>query len=619
MDDDEKRTTKAAVRRQVLSHPSGRPVDEDDAALDDAAWAELVKSTFPADQIADQRADYLAEQSELVFGDEELLDLTPPDDGIVLTEEQKNGVDAVLAAIDAGAILATLTGRQGTGKTTCGRRLREELERRARRAKVGGWVLFMAPTWRALLQARAKSRVPAATSRTLHAGIYTGPDLSLEEQIEAAEERIRGQHKLWTKESGAWEKAPFTEEAQAELDAEIEAIRGSFEDAGPGQVSFSNPRIWDPEECPVYIVVDEAGMVPVRILDHLREAFGDVPVIGVGDWHQLGPVKGKPAFDLENATARLTTSHRQAEGSPIHAMSMWLADRMDEGKPVNLGRRHDIWKRFGFPVLRSTSADVGTWLARNAERDNEVMCLVPRHKVRRAINEAVRRAEGRGHTLMGPQVGERVLFRGHGAGGAVNGEFGTVRAVGPALQSTITHGVYLGRHDTARLLDVIPTVIELDRMGQSMTVAGGVIRGAWHPKDPKDEGRLPRDYGGLGARLAREQGRVLSLSPSMINNDYWRIKKEYLATHDEVSASLGAVNAVLSSAPLFGVLKGGFALPIAPGRASTTWVAQGSDYPRVMIVLESLRWLEDAEPNYWYTAVGRASEALYPVVLTDRI
>lgn len=537
------------------------------------------------------------------------------DDGVVLTEEQSAAVTAIMAAVDSGAILATLSGRAGTGKTTCGRQLRRELQRRADRTS--GWVLFLAPTWRALLQAREKSRVPAATSRTLHAAVYAGPDLSVEEQIEAAEEQVRKDHKLWEKaEAGTWTKLPMTPAAEAQYAKLVAAIHAEFAESegASGRLRFTKPREWALEDRPAAIVVDEAGMVPEKILRDLRMALGDVPVIGVGDGHQLGPVSGEPAFDLRNPTAELVTPHRQTEGSKIHALATWLADN-----PTRLGRRHDVWARFGFPVLRASIVDMGRWLAQNAAADNEIMCLVARHAVRRALNDSARIAEGRPHPLYGPQVGERVLFRGHGAGGAVNGEFGTVRAVAPPVPSPITKGEFAGVSTIERRLDVFPAVIEIERLGHRRLVGGGVMRAAWHPPKPKDEGRIPNDLFGTARRLARAQQRAFSLSRGVLEQDYAQARALYARDCDEVAACLGAANAVLSAAPLFAVVDGGFGLPIAPGRASTTWVAQGSDYENVAVILESLPWLEEWEPNYWYTAVTRASKNLYPIVITDRI
>ena len=532
-------------------------------------------------------------------------------DDVVLTDEQNESIDTLIEAIDSGEILVTLTGGPGTGKTTCGREIRARLRGR------GGWVLFLAPTWRALLQARAKSHVPAATSRTLHAAIYAGPDLSLEEQIEAAEEQIRAAHKLWRKNDvGEWEKAPFPPEAQQELNDACAKIHASFKDAEgtAGQLAFTTPREWPVDELPAYIVVDEAGMVPEKIMAHLRVAFGyEVPVIGLGDGHQLGPVKGDPAFDLKNPTAHLVTSHRQTEGSPIHALVAWLTKN-----PTSLGRRHDVWKQFGFPILRASAADVGMWLAGNAAANNDVMCLVPRHAVRRAINDAARIAEGRGHPLLGPTVGERVVFRGHGAGGAVNGEFGTVMAVGPAIPSNIPLSS-VEDPETQNLFDVFPAVVEVERLGQTRLVGGGVVRGAWHPWNPKEEGRIGGDLYGLGRRVARQQGRALNVSPNTLARDYGEVKDQCLTAYDEVMSCLVAANAILSAAPVYACLMGGFGLPIAPGRCSTTWVAQGSGYDNVAVILESLGWLKEWEPNYWFTAVSRARKNLYPIVITDRI
>lgn len=72
---------------------------------------------------------------------------------------------------------------------------------------------------------------------------------------------------------------------------------------------------------PKLIVVDEGFMVPENIaLDLL--SFG-VPVIVLGDTHQLPPVFGKPFF-LNNPDYSLTEIMRQNEGSPIIYISQLL-------------------------------------------------------------------------------------------------------------------------------------------------------------------------------------------------------------------------------------------------------------------------------------------------------
>ncbi len=71
------------------------------------------------------------------------------------------------------------------------------------------------------------------------------------------------------------------------------------------------------------IVVDEASMVGDEVLRDLR-GFG-VPIIAVGDHGQLPPVRASGDL-MQNPDLRLEKIHRQAEGSPIIALSRHIRD-----------------------------------------------------------------------------------------------------------------------------------------------------------------------------------------------------------------------------------------------------------------------------------------------------
>ena len=69
------------------------------------------------------------------------------------------------------------------------------------------------------------------------------------------------------------------------------------------------------------IVVDEASMLDKTLFDDLS-SYG-IPMLAVGDHGQLPPVSGN--FNLmEKPMLRLETIHRQAEGSPILALSAFV-------------------------------------------------------------------------------------------------------------------------------------------------------------------------------------------------------------------------------------------------------------------------------------------------------
>lgn len=92
------------------------------------------------------------------------------------------------------------------------------------------------------------------------------------------------------------------------------------------------------------IVIDEASMVGDELLADIR--MHDVPILAVGDHGQLPPVMSRSSL-MENPDLRLEKIHRQAEGSPIIALSKMMREkgRFDydlEGEHIRFVAKKDM-------------------------------------------------------------------------------------------------------------------------------------------------------------------------------------------------------------------------------------------------------------------------------------
>ena len=512
--------------------------------------------------------------------------------GFVPTQEQIGEIEKVLAALDRGERLVMLTGSAGTGKTAMTklllhvlkRRIRGKVVRRVLRDAQGeprqdedgesltvecpAWVLLVAPTWRALLRAWEATGHSRDCSRTAHGAIYAGPDPTAEEQLEQIEAEVRVKHRLHTGDP----PPPLTPEASTELAVKAGALHAQL--AGrQGKLSFTQPRKWPTDSKPEYVVLDEGSMIPEGMYEHFRQALGEVPLVVIGDYMQLPPVEGAPAFRLAEAVGRLRTVHRQGKGSPILNLLTEVRDSQ-----VSLGRRDDIWARHGFAVLHKTAPEVGAWLAHYQQQGRSVICVVARHRTRRLVNDAVRAALGYPQAIHGPQVGERVVFRGHGGVtrtgglGAYNGEFARVLAVGGPIRSPRLMDQDPG---TDPLYDIIPIVVGVERGASPRRVAGVVLRGGFFPEDPRDEGRVSKDLQrrvrGAAGREQRDRGWM----PGDLTQAFREaIEEAETRGEDEVAAMLAGATAAAAGRPLFALVdrEAGFGVPIAAGSAVTTWV-----------------------------------------------
>ena len=160
-----------------------------------------------------------------------------------------------------------ISGPAGSGKTTLVKIIMNELGIDMKN------VIFCAYTGKAALQLRL-SGVPG---RTIHSMVY---DLTIE--------NVRDEKGYTVYENGK-PKTRMKFEKRERLEANIQLI-----------------------------VVDEGGMVEEHMADDLL-TFG-IPVLVLGDLHQLPPVFGKPKF-LTHPDSILTKAMRQKEGSPIIYLS----------------------------------------------------------------------------------------------------------------------------------------------------------------------------------------------------------------------------------------------------------------------------------------------------------
>ena len=245
---------------------------------------------------------------------------------------------------------ASLAGAAGTGKTT------------VMRAVLDGWdgsVLFLAPTGKAAVRLSESTQRKA---HTIHSAIFGS-----------------------------------VEESQDE-------------DGGKEILTFG--ELHPPKGCDAstLVVVDEASMVTAELGNQLREAVGQVgaSILWVGDHEQLPPVDGRVGVDLANATAKLTTVHRQALERPVLEFATMIREnRMGE---------FDNW---GGDVTKQlvNVHDAALW--RGAD-DSRVL-LTWTNKIRKQANEIIR--TDRGLDWGEAAIGETLIctFNNHNLG-LMNGE-----------------------------------------------------------------------------------------------------------------------------------------------------------------------------------------------------
>lgn len=176
------------------------------------------------------------------------------------------------------------------------------------------------------------------------------------------------------------------------------------------------------------IVVDEASMLDKQIFDDLQ-AYG-VPILAVGDHGQLPPISGN--FNLmKDPQHKLETIHRQAQGSPILALSEIVRRTGQvphfcaDGSEVQILKHEQLeevaYALFGHKDLRYD--DVGMLVFTNKERVE--------------LNELARAARWGKTVSPGPLVGDQVILLKNVEGHIFNGMRGTITHLDPTYETRL--------------------------------------------------------------------------------------------------------------------------------------------------------------------------------------
>lgn len=171
-----------------------------------------------------------------------------------LSEDQQDGLNALLTALDAGEREPCLTGAAGCGKTTL---MRAFLPK----ARARGWqTRLVCPTGKAAVRLK---EVTGEEVKTVHSAFYG-----------SVFERVEG-----------------------------DLVFGDLK-------SIEEPR--------VLVVCDEASMLDEALYADMLKGLGpDSALLTIGDREQLPPISGRWGAPFDHPTAHLETVHRHALDKPI--------------------------------------------------------------------------------------------------------------------------------------------------------------------------------------------------------------------------------------------------------------------------------------------------------------
>ncbi|GAA0720106.1 AAA family ATPase [Dactylosporangium roseum] len=266
-----------------------------------------------------------------------------------------------------------LEGAAGTGKTSTVRQIADKL--------APGSTTYIAPTGKAAAVLRSKG---CADAGTIHSAIYA-PAGERTQQIRALQAALDATPLWQTTEREKLEQAIAKVRAQP-----IWTLRE------PGK-AFGGRK-------PNLLVLDEASMVDDRIFTDLL-SFG-IPVLALGDPHQLPPVAGHAHWQAGDPDALLTTIHRFGDTAPL----IDLATALRNNRPA--------------PRWNGTAGQTrNTWTPADLKDYDQV--IVGRNHTRWQIIEHLRDAAGREPGR--PEPGDRIMvLRNDPDHNVVNGQQATV-------------------------------------------------------------------------------------------------------------------------------------------------------------------------------------------------
>lgn len=283
--------------------------------------------------------------------------------------DQQTAFDAFMEWRESGDEEFRLYGFAGTGKSYVASKIEAEIP----------GATFVTYTGKAahVLRRRGVKRVS-----TIHGAIYSIKNS--DEAILNLKREVRRLHAQMVKQHPG-----KSFEALRKINPELERLAANLDTRrqshnGP---AFNLNEEADISLCPL-IIVDECSMVGSRVAADLRK-FG-VPILAMGDPGQLPPVKDQPGFKVAKPDAMLTKLMRTAEEAPI----AHLAARVRKGERLTKGTYGE-------------SEVVGMHRIKDDELLAYNQIIVGTHKMRRRVNNRVRRAKG--FTSPFPEIGDKLV------------------------------------------------------------------------------------------------------------------------------------------------------------------------------------------------------------------
>ncbi len=205
-------------------------------------------------------------------------------------------------------------------------------------------------------------------------------------------------------------------------------IYDAREDEDEGKFVFERKEIYDVRRKVDVIVLDEASMISDDLLDEIKTI--GLPIWAIGDHGQLPPIEGESSI-MKNPSIRLERIHRQAEGSPIIALSKYVREKGKFPVPPPKGVRHLSWGRF--------KEEIAEFAAHATEAELlDTAILSYTNRVRSEVNRLVRTGRFGGSEGETPYPGEIVVSL-RNYQGVFNGMRGIVKSAtkGPKHHDTL--------------------------------------------------------------------------------------------------------------------------------------------------------------------------------------
>jgi hypothetical protein len=299
------------------------------------------------------------------------------------------------------------------------------------------------------------------------------------------------------------------------------------------------------------LIIDETSMLDKWLKRDLMHALKPaVQVLGVGDHEQLPPPAGR-----NNAGWDLRAAHailtKVHRQNPGPLLSLVTHIRTERVVPTP-----QMIEGFGLEVSTDNAVQVAEQLADWHRAGEDFACLVPTNKTRVAINNLFRAAMGYPAMSKGPQKGERIIVLTNNKHvPCCNGEVGTV--------------ITANHEKTFRTLgdygDLYIWKVRVD-IGHARLRTIRICLQAWADKD-------------LAGRPSK--GMMDALWDTPLRN-----KKRWL----------------------------GRVVGLAPAASMTVHKSQGSQYDKLIVLLDEAEWMRREESALWYTAYTRGSKTVKTVL-----